>query len=1046
MIAPTTPGRTSTWTSDNPEATGIWGNDSTIWVANLYKGDYTAKRDGNTEKIFAYRRTDNPNTPENEYGGHDPDRDFNTLYAAGNQLPRGICSDGTTMWVVDSGTRYKEYLTINEYGLPVREYWSSTSIFAYGMADRSRQPWLDKRGIGHVPWGAWCEIGTSGNGKLWLVDPRAKKLYSFGITAGAAEATRPNTPAMGSPTISGTARVDETLTAHTSGIADADGLDNATFTYQWIAGNADIEGATGPTYQISHADVGRTMQVRVSFTDDRNFAESLSSAPTGAVAAAANNSATGAPTISGPAGLGVTLSAGVTAIADEDGLTNAVFGYQWIRHDGNTGTDISGATASNYTLATADVGKTLTVKVSFTDDRGNEESLTSAATAAVAPRGVVWSADMLVVDYKTGAIGADSPDLFSNVAGSAGFGAKWLWYYSPGFQLHLAFTESLADAEDMTLQVGNAEFPFPEGSSGESGFNWHEVSPVDWEDGQTIAVRVVRTSEVVAPRQRRSVPAGAVPAGAVPEGAEEQRVARPATGAPVISGTARVDETLTAGTTGIADEDGLTNALFSYQWMADDENIEGAINYTYTLTEDDEGKTIKVRVSFTDDAGGRETLTSTATDVVALEAGPLTGFTVVDASSDPDGELGTLEGGSTLTLDNPAGGSYGIRVDTDSNDDIHKVVLALSGAKTASKHEWVFPYSLYGDDGEDNLTGESLPAGAYELKATAYDDDGDVLGTLKVSFAVTAGQPAQQPTVVPNNSATGVPTVSGTAQVGQTLTADVSAIADEDGLTNAVFSYQWMADDANIQSATNATYTLAEDDEGKAIKVLVSFTDDAENMESLTSAPTDAVATAPARNIEATGAPTISGTAQVGQTLTAGTTGIADEDGLTNALFSYQWMADDENIEGAINYTYTLTEDDEGKTIKVRVSFTDDASNEESLTSAATDAVAAPPVPGRPLDLDGEATAEGIELTWSAPPGDTVVEYVIYRAELENSQLNGRPMTKYATIDATGEAMAYINANVEEGVEYRYRVAAVNSAGEGKKSNWLDITAEEPST
>ena len=166
------------------------------------------------------------------------------------------------------------------------------------------------------------------------------------------------------------------------------------------------------------------MQVRVSFTDDRNFAESLSSAPTGAVAAAANNSATGAPTISGPAGLGVTLIAGVTAIADEDGLTNAVFGYQWIRHDGNTGTDISGATASNYTLATADVGKTLTVKVSFTDDRGNEESLTSAATAAVASRGVVWSADMLVVDYKTGAIGADSPDLFSNFAGSAGFGGK----------------------------------------------------------------------------------------------------------------------------------------------------------------------------------------------------------------------------------------------------------------------------------------------------------------------------------------------------------------------------------------------------------------------------------------------------------------------------------------------------------------------------------------------------------------------------------------------------------------------------------------------
>ena len=54
-------------------------------------------------------------------------------------------------------------------------------------------------------------------------------------------------------------------------------------------------------------------------------------------------------------------------------------------------------------------------------------------------------------------------------------------------------------------------------------------------------------------------------------------------------------------------------------------------------------------------------------------------------------------------------------------------------------------------------------------------------------------------------------------------------------------------------------------------------------------------------------------------------------------------------------------------------------------------------------------------------------------------------MTKYATIDATGAAMAYTDNNVEAGVEYRYRVAAVNSAGEGKKSNWLDIKAEEPS-
>ena len=129
----------------------------------------------------------------------------------------------------------------------------------------------------------------------------------------------------------------------------------------------------------------------------------------------------------------------------------------------------------------------------------------------------------------------------------------------------------------------------------------------------------------------------------------------------------------------------------------------------------------------------------------------------------------------------------------------------------------------------------------------------------------------------------------------------------------------------------------------------VSFTDDAGNDETLTSAATDAVSAAPASNTPATGAPTVSGTAQVGETLTAGTSGIVDADGLTNATFNYQWLADDADIAGATGSTYTLVEADEGKLIKVRVSFTDDGGNDEMLTSAATDAVAAPEPPA-PLD------------------------------------------------------------------------------------------------
>ena len=62
--------------------------------------------------------------------------------------------------------------------------------------------------------------------------------------------------AAGPPTISGTPQVGEELTASTSGISDADGLDNASFAYQCIRTGADIGGATGSTYTAVAADEG----------------------------------------------------------------------------------------------------------------------------------------------------------------------------------------------------------------------------------------------------------------------------------------------------------------------------------------------------------------------------------------------------------------------------------------------------------------------------------------------------------------------------------------------------------------------------------------------------------------------------------------------------------------------------------------------------------------------------------------------------------------------------------------------------------------------
>ena len=708
--------------------------------------------------------------------------------------------------------------------------------------------------------------------------------------ATATVAARRNTPAAGAPTISGTAQAGETLTADTSGITDADGLDNVSYTYQWTANDAntdtDIRGAISSTYTLSDDDVGKTIKVRVSFTDDADHEETLTSAPTGVVAAKPNSPATGAPTISGTAQVGETLTADVSGIADADGLTNVSYIYQWIANDGTTDTDISGQTGSTYILVTADQGKTIKVRVGFTDDANNSETLTSEATATV-PTADEWWADMLVVDYGTGAIGAASADLFSNSGGNAGLQAKWLWYYSPERKLRLAFTDNVPNVNDLTLLVGDVALAL---QGGDATFTWEDVD-VDWEDGQTLTARIVRdwTSAVVA-------------------------LNSPATGLPTIIGTAQAGETLTADVSGVHDADGLTSVSYSYQWVSNDADIEGATKSTYTLSDEDEGKAIKVKVSFTDDADHEESLTSAATGVVAAKPNsPATGAPTIG---------GTPQVDQTLTAD-----TSGI-TDADGLTNVSYSYQWMAGGSDIS-----------GATGSSYTLKDVQKGQAIQVRVSFRDDaDNDETLTSAATGVVAAK---------PNTAPTGLPTISGTPQVDQTLTADTSGITDADGITNVSYSYQWIRSDsgadADIGGQTASTYTLSDEDEGKAIKVKVSFTDDADHEETLTSAATGVVAAKP--NSPATGLPTISGTPQVDQTLTADTSGITDADGLTNVSYSYQWMAGGSDIDGATGSSYTLKDVQKGQTIQVRVSFRDDADNEETLTSAATAAVTAKPTP-----------------------------------------------------------------------------------------------------
>ena len=168
--------------------------------------------------------------------------------------------------------------------------------------------------------------------------------------------------------------------------------------------------------------------------------------------------------------------------------------------------------------------------------------------------------------------------------------------------------------------------------------------------------------------------------------------------------------------------------------------------------------------------------------------------------------------------------------------------------------------------------------------------------------------------------------------MGQTLSADLSGLADEDGTAQAdndavgyAYAYQWVQVDGetetDITGATSKTYTLATEDAGKTVKVEVSFTDDADNDEGpLVSEPYPATGTIALAdgNHPATGVPAITGAAQVGQVLSANLSGLADEDGTTKAdnddigfAYTYQWVrvgtdSTETDITGATDSTYTL--------------------------------------------------------------------------------------------------------------------------------------------
>ena len=341
-------------------------------------------------------------------------------------------------------------------------------------------------------------------------------------------------------------------------------------------------------------------------------------------------------------------------------------------------------------------------------------------------------------------------------------------------------------------------------------------------------------------------------------------------------------------------------------------------------------------------------------------------------------------------------------------------LTATAGAWTGAGNTITYQWQRSADGTNwTNITSATAPV--YNL---ALADEGDtvrVVVTATNISGVSSTPSAPTSAIAPYPPANTVaPAISGVAERGVTLNATEGTWTGPDN----VYTYQWQRDAGegyvDIEGATAASYTLDIPDEGATVRVVVTAADPDASI-SQASAPTATVTDALPLNQSA---PTVTGTAQRGATLTAAAGTWA---GIGNA-YLYQWERSSGGrwvyIVGATASTYTLAAADEGDPVRVLVS----ASNPDgtsSAPSAATAAVAgAPPVATVVPTVSGSAQ-RGASL--SASRGSWSGAGNAYAYQWQRS-LDGTTWT--AISGATG--LSYTVAVADEGDYLRLSVTTTN--------------------
>lgn len=197
-----------------------------------------------------------------------------------------------------------------------------------------------------------------------------------------------------------------------------------------------------------------------------------------------------------------------------------------------------------------------------------------------------------------------------------------------------------------------------------------------------------------------------------------------------------------------------------------------------------------------------------------------------------------------------------------------------------------------------------------------------------VHLSLVMGEVVVTPTAEIRPESQVAPSITGTPREGETLTSSQGTWTN----TPTSYAYQWYRNGVAIGSATSSTYDLVTADIGTLITVTVTASNGGGSASQTSDAVGPILQALPVNTV----LPVITGTPQVGETLTVDN-GTWDNTPILS--YAYQWTSDGANIPGATSSSYLVTTDYAGTEIRAVVT----ATNAGGSASATADPVGVAP-------------------------------------------------------------------------------------------------------